>query len=63
MMRQGPPAQLSLTPGRAEPSHPLGVDTPKILTELGKSEEEIQDLRSRGIVVWDDPKPMVPTPA
>ena len=63
MMRQGPPARLSLTPGRAEPSRPFGVDTPKIMAELGKSEKEILDLRSRGIVFWEEPKPMVPTPA
>ena len=53
MMRQGPHVQLSLTPGRAEAAHPLGMDTANILAELGKSKEEIQDLKSRGIVAWE----------
>jgi CoA:oxalate CoA-transferase len=46
----GPPLKMSDTPPRAQSaSPPLGQDTDAILTSLGYSVEEIEDLRSRGV--------------
>ncbi|MCH7553140.1 MAG: CoA transferase [Chloroflexi bacterium] len=52
MYRQGPPANFSLTPGSAELAHAFGEDTRAVLSELGYSHSEMEDLHARGIVKW-----------
>ena len=60
--RSGPGVKLSLTPGRAESSHLFGADTRVILSELGLSPAETDDLKSRGIVNWEEePSPVEST--
>jgi len=46
--------EFSLTPGRAGPPHLFGEDTPHILAELGVSQAEIDDLRAKGIIKWEE---------
>ncbi len=55
MMRQGPPAQFSATPGRAEPAHIFGEDTVAILQELGFPQEEIQRLKAERVIAYPEP--------
>ena len=47
--------EFSLTPGKAGPPHLFGEDTPSILAELGISAAEIDDLRAKGIIKWEEP--------
>lgn len=54
MKRVSPAILFSLTPGRAAGPHILGEDTPAILSELGASPQEIESLRSKGIVSWNE---------
>jgi len=49
-LRHGPVATLSATPGIAGPGCLVGQHTRVILTELGYTEAEIDDLDTRGIV-------------
>ncbi len=55
MKRVSPAVEFSLTPGRAGPPHLFGEDTPRILAELGISQAEIDDLRAKGVIKWEEP--------
>jgi crotonobetainyl-CoA:carnitine CoA-transferase CaiB-like acyl-CoA transferase len=55
--RHGPIVTLSDTPGRAGPACLVGQHTRSILTELGYTTAEMDDLRQRGIVAWPEPDP------
>jgi crotonobetainyl-CoA:carnitine CoA-transferase CaiB-like acyl-CoA transferase len=48
--RQTPMATLSLTPGRARSSEPLGAGTRRVLTEVGCNDDEIDRLARDGII-------------
>jgi len=50
ILRAGPPVSLSATPGRVAPGCVLGEHTAAILAELGRSAEQIADLRTRSVV-------------
>jgi crotonobetainyl-CoA:carnitine CoA-transferase CaiB-like acyl-CoA transferase len=52
--RNGPGVKLSETPGEARPSRPFGGDTPGVLAELGISAAEIEELRQKGVVKWEE---------
>ena len=54
--RYGGLVEFSLTPGIYETSIQVGQHTRPLLRELGYSDQEIDDLGSRGIVQWADPE-------
>ena len=55
MKRVSPAIEFSLTPSRAGAPHILGEDTPAILVELGYGNTEIDNLRTTGVIRWNDP--------
>jgi crotonobetainyl-CoA:carnitine CoA-transferase CaiB-like acyl-CoA transferase len=52
--RHGPIVSMSETPGWAGPGCLVGQHTRGILDELGYTDEQMADLRQRGIVAWPD---------
>jgi crotonobetainyl-CoA:carnitine CoA-transferase CaiB-like acyl-CoA transferase len=50
--RHGPIVTLSETPGSVGPGCLVGQHTRQILGELGYTEDQMADLRQRGIVGW-----------
>ncbi|MBI2885676.1 MAG: CoA transferase [Chloroflexi bacterium] len=48
-------AHFSLTPGRYGPGVIAGQHTRQLLRELGYTQEEIDDLKQRGVVNWEEP--------
>ena len=54
IVRHGPIVTLSATPGVIGTASLVGEHTRKVLTELGYADEEIENLRSRGLVSWPD---------
>jgi crotonobetainyl-CoA:carnitine CoA-transferase CaiB-like acyl-CoA transferase len=52
--RHGPIVTMSETPGVAGPGCLVGQHTRRILDELGYTDEQMTDLRQRGIVGWPD---------
>lgn len=56
MKRVSPAIHFSMTPGRAAGPHILGEDTPNILAELGFSPQEIDDLRTKEVIRWNEPE-------
>ncbi|HEX9506510.1 MAG TPA: CoA transferase, partial [Acidimicrobiia bacterium] len=50
VIRAGLPVFFSDTPGRAEPGCLVGQHTDAVLREIGRSADEIDDLKARGIV-------------
>jgi len=57
LLRYAPPAALSETPGPVLPGCTFAQHTGMILSELGRSDEEIADLATRGIVKMPEPSP------
>ena len=55
--RYSPLLDFSLTPGIAGPGPARGQHTRSILKELGYSEADIVDLRTRKVVDWEELKP------
>ena len=53
-LRHGPIVTLSATPGVVGPGCLIGEHTRAVLGELGYSDDELADLRARGIVAWPD---------
>ncbi len=51
ILRAAPPVVFSETPGRVAPSSLLGEHTAALLTELGYSDEQIDDLVERKVVL------------
>ena len=54
-LRYGGLVEFSLTPGLYRTSIQVGQHTRPILRELGYSDEDIENLGSRGVVQWADP--------
>jgi len=52
--RSGPIATLSATPGVVRPACLVGEHTKHVLRGLGYSDEQLWDLRARGVVTWPD---------
>ena len=57
LVRYAPPAALSKTPGPVRPGCTFAQHTRSILAELGRSDEEIADLATRGVVKLAEPSP------
>ena len=53
--RYSPLLRFSRTPGKAGPGILKGQHTQVILRELGYSQDQINDLRARGVVDWEEP--------
>ena len=54
IVRYGPPAKFSRTPGRVAEPCLTGQHTAQLLAELGKTQREIVDLVARGVVFTPD---------
>src|SRR5579875_2007805 len=55
-LRHGALIDFSASPARLEHGPFLGEHTVKVMRELGYSDEQIADLRSRGVIHWEEPR-------
>lgn len=52
--RHGPVVRLSATPAKGGPASTIGQHTRAVLAELGYTDDEITELRAKGVVDWPD---------